>query len=132
MNVKWSSTKTGSDRIVPMSGAVKQIFQQYKASMEALGIYYLDGLIFVTARTHRNIYDDLIGRHWKQYLQRCGIKHRWLYAQRHSFLSHALAVGNSTADLAQIAGHSTQMPLKTYAKPTERIQIPNWLATQRC
>lgn len=128
MNVTWASTKTGRDRIVPMSPAVKQILQQHKASMEALGIYDHCGLVFVTPRTHRSIYDDLIGRRWKQSLQRCGIKHRRLYAQRHSFLSHALAMGNSPADLAQIAGHSTEMLLKTYAKPTGRVQIPNWIA----
>jgi integrase len=128
MNVTWASTKTGRDRIVPMSVAVNQILQQHKVSMEALGIYDPHGLVFVTPRNHRSIYDDLIGRRWKQSLQRCGIKHRRLYAQRHSFLSHALAMGNSPADLAQIAGHSTQMLLKTYAKPTGRVQIPNWIA----
>jgi integrase len=111
-----------------MSPAVIQILQQHKAAMEALGIYDPHGLVFVTPRTHRSICDDLIGRCWKQSLQRCGIKHRRLCAQRHSFLSHALAMGNSPADLAQIAGHSTQMLLKTYAKPTGRVQIPNWIA----
>ena len=128
MNVTWASTKTGRERVVPMSAAVKQILQQHKASMEALGIYDPHGLVFVTPRTHRSIYDDLIGRRWKQSLKRCAIKHRRLYAQRHSFLSHALAMGNSPADLAQIAGHSTQMLLKTYAKPTGRVEIPNWIA----
>ena len=126
MNMTWASTKTGRDRIVPMSATVKQVLQQHKISMEALGIYDPHGLIFVTPRTHRSIYDDLIGRRWKQSLQRCGIKHRRLYAQRHSFLSHALAMGNSPADLAEIAGHSTQMLLQTYAKPTGRVQIPDW------
>ncbi len=128
MNVTWASTKTGQERIVPMSPLVKEILQQHKAAMEQLGIYQPQGLVFVTPRNHRSIYDDLIGRRWKQSLQRCGIKHRRLYAQRHSFLSHALAMGNSPADLAQIAGHSTQMLLKTYAKPTGRVQIPNWIA----
>jgi integrase len=128
MNVIWASTKTGPDRIIPMSAPVKQILQQHKASMEALGIYEPHGLVFVTPRTRRSIYNDLIDRRWKQSLQRCGVKHRRLYAQRHPFLSHALAMGNSPADLAQITGHSTDMLLKTYAKPTGRVQIPNWIA----
>ncbi len=29
-----------------------------------------------------------------------------LYSQRHSFLSHALAMGNTSADLASVAGLS--------------------------
>ena len=70
--------------------------------------------------------DEQVGKHWRRSLERCGIKHRRLYAQRHTFLSHALAMGNSPADLAQVAGHSTEMLLKTYAKPTGRIQLPEW------
>ncbi len=65
MNVTWASTKTGRDRIVPMSAPVKQILQHHKTSMEALGIYDQHGLVFVTPRSHRSIYDDLIGRRWK-------------------------------------------------------------------
>jgi integrase len=128
MNVTWAPTKTGRERIVPMSADVVEILQIQKAAMEKLGLHEPHGLVFVTPRTHRAIYDDLIGRRWKQSLQRCGIKHRRLYAQRHSFLSHALAMGNSPADLAQIAGHSTQMLLQTYAKPTGRVQVPDWNA----
>lgn len=37
-----------------------------------------------------------------------------------------LAMGNSPADLAQIAGHSTEMLLKTYAQPTGRVKLPSW------
>jgi len=128
MNVSWASTKTGRERIVPISPQIKEILQQHKSSMEELGIYDPRGLVFISPRTHRSIYDDLIGKRWKKCLLRCGIKHRRLYAQRHTFLSHALAMGNSPADLAQIAGHSTQMLLKTYAKPTGKVQIPNWIA----
>ncbi|MEB3308194.1 MAG: site-specific integrase, partial [Cyanobacteriota bacterium] len=51
-------------------------------------------------------------------------------AQRHSFLSHALVMGNSPADLAQIAGHSTEMLLKTYAKPTGRVKLPSWFENE--
>ena len=67
----WASTKTGRERVVPLTAQV---------------------------------------------LERCGLKPRRLYAQRHSFLSHALAMGNSPADLAAAAGHSTKMLLETYAK----------------
>ena len=39
---------------------------------------------------------------WKRAQQRVGLEPRRLYAQRHSFLSHALAMGNSPADLAAV------------------------------
>jgi len=37
-----------------------------------------------------------------------------------------LAMGNSPADLAQVAAASTEMLLRTYAKPTGRMKLPNW------
>ena len=51
------------------------------------------GLVFVFPTSYGNIYDHLVGRVWKRSLQRCGSKPCRLYAQRHSFLSHALAMG---------------------------------------
>jgi hypothetical protein len=38
-------------------------------------------------------------------------------------------MGNSPADLAQAAGHSTKMLLETYAKPTGRLLMPQWATT---
>ena len=48
----------------------------------------------------------------------------WRDAQRHSFLSHAHALGNSSADLAVVAGHRTEELLRTYAKPKGRVRVP--------
>ena len=85
-------------------------------------------LVFLTPCTHSNVYDHLLARVWCRSLKRCGLQPRRLYAQRHTFLSHALAMGNSPADLAAAAGHSTKMLLETYAKPTGRLQMPSWIA----
>jgi hypothetical protein len=35
-------------------------------------------------------------------------------------------MGNSPADVAAAAGHSTKMLLDTYAKPTGRLKMPSW------
>jgi integrase len=123
----WAPTKTGKERVVPLTPQVLVTLQQHKAEMEKLGIYDPYGLVFVTPTSHTNVYDHLMGRVWHRSLQRCGLKPRRLYAQRHSFLSHALAMGNSPADLAAAAGHSTKMLLDTYAKPTGRLKIPTWV-----
>ena len=105
---------------------VLEILRQHQQQMDQLGIHDPYGLVFVTPTTYGNVYDHLLGRVWHRSLQRCGLKPRRLYAQRHSFLSHALAMGNSPADLAAAAGHSTKMLLDTYAKPTGRLQMPTW------
>jgi len=94
--------------------------------MTRAGIFQPQGLVFVTPRSHRAIYDEVVGKRWKQSLQRCGIKHRRLYAQRHTFLSHALAMGNSPAHLAAAAGHFTKLLMDTYAKPIGRLRMPSW------
>ena len=126
MNVSWAPTKTGRERVVPMSSEVKETLLRQQNSLIEKGLYVQQGLVFLTEKTHRPIYDEVVGKRWKQALQRCGIKHRRLYSQRHSFLSHALAMGNSPADLAAAAGHSTKMLLDTYAKPTGRLKMPTW------
>ena len=122
----WASTKTGRERVVPLTAQVLQVLRKHKAEMKQLGIYDPYGLVFVAPSSYGNIYDHLVGRVWKRSLERCGLKPRRLYAQRHSFLSHALAMGNSPADLAAAAGHSTKMLLETYAKPTGRLKMPSW------
>ena len=105
----WATTKTGRERLVPLTLQVLATLKKHQQAMEQLGIY-----------------DHLVARVWHRSLQRCGLKPRRLYAQRHSFLSHALAMGNSPADLAAAAGHSTKMLLDTYAKPTGRLKMPSW------
>ena len=122
----WAPTKTGKERVVPLSEDVLEVLRRHQKAMEAEGVFDAYGLVFVTPESHGNVYDHLLGRVWKRSLERCGLKARRLYAQRHSFLSHALAMGNSPADLAAVAGHSTKMLLDTYAKPTGRMHMPSW------
>jgi integrase len=126
--VEWAPTKTGKERVVPLTPQLQETLKHHQREMEQLGVYEPYGLVFVSPTSHTNIYDHLVGRVWHRSLERCGLKPRRLYAQRHSFLSHALAMGNSPADLAAVAGHSTKMLLDTYAKPTGRLKMPSWAA----
>jgi integrase len=119
-------TKTGQERVVPLTPKTIEILRNHQEQMDSFGLYTPDALVFQTPISHQNVYDTLLGKVWKRSLTRCGLRPRRLYAQRHTFISHALAMGNSPADLAQIAGHSTEMLLKTYAKPTGRLALPMW------
>ena len=122
----WAPTKTGKERVVPLTPVVLEVLKLHQQQMQQLQIYDAYGLVFVTPKSYGNIYDHLVARVWRRSLQRCRLKPRRLYSQRHSFLSHALAIGNSPADLAAAAGHSTKMLLDTYAKPTGRLKMPSW------
>jgi len=122
----WSGTKTGKARVVPLSQQVVEVLKQHRKTMQCLGLNTKDGLVFVTPRTHGHLYDSGLEKVWRRSQRRVGLVPRRLYAQRHSFLSHALALGNSPADLAAVAGHRTEELLRTYAKPTGRVKVPTW------
>jgi integrase len=122
----WSGTKTGRSRVVPLTEHLVPLLEQHRIAMRELNLDVEQGLVFVTPRSHGNLYDGLLEKVWKRSQRRVGVMPRRLYAVRHSFLSHALALGNSPADLASMAGHRTEELLKTYAKPTGRLRLPCW------
>ena len=123
---QWGGTKTGKSRVVPLREDLVVLLQEHQQQMAGLGLNTRDGLVFLTPKTHGHLYDSGLERVWKRSQRRVGIQPRRLYAQRHSFLSHALAMGNSPADLAAVAGHRTEQLLNTYAKPTGRVVMPQW------
>ncbi len=123
---QWSGTKTGKSRVVPLREDLVLLLQEHQEQMGALGLDTKTGLVFVTPKTYGHLYDSGLERVWKRSQRRVGIQPRRLYAQRHSFLSHALAMGNSPADLAAVAGHRTEQLLNTYAKPTGKVLLPSW------
>jgi integrase len=123
---QWSGTKTGKSRVVPLRDELVLLLQEHKEQMAALGLDTHRGLVFVTPKTYGHLYDSGLELVWKRSQRRVGLSPRRLYAQRHSFLSHALAMGNSPADLAVVAGHRTEQLLNTYAKPTGRVVMPEW------
>lgn len=123
---QWSGTKTGKSRVVPLREDLVVLLQEHQEQMAGLGLNTKTGLVFLTPKTHGHLYDSGLERVWKRSQRRVGIQPRRLYAQRHSFLSHALAMGNSPADLAAVAGHRTEQLLNTYAKPTGRVVMPQW------
>ena len=123
---EWGGTKTGKSRVVTLREDLVKLIQGHKEQMERLGLDTRTGLVFVTPKTYGHLYDSGLGIVWKRSLRRVGIEPKRLYSQRHSFLSHALAMGNSPADLAAVAGHRTEELLKTYAKPTGKVLLPEW------
>jgi len=122
----WGGTKTGKSRVVPLREDLVLLLQEHRDQMESLELDTNTGLVFVTPKTYGHLYDSGLERVWKRSQQRVGIQPRRLYAQRHSLLSHALAMGNSPADLAAMAGHRTEQLLNTYAKPTGKVVMPSW------
>jgi len=126
----WGPTKTGKSRVVPINPQVIEMLKQHRSTMKALGLDTKSGLVFVTPRTYGHLYDSGLEHVWKRSLKRLGLPVRRLYSQRHTFLSHALALGNSPADLAQVAGHRTEQLLNTYAKPTGKVLLPSWCSPQ--
>lgn len=123
---EWSNTKNRKHRIVPLTDGALSVLKDHREQMIQLGLYDKDGVVFLTRKSNQYLYDLLLERVWKRTLDACGIKYRKLYSQRHTFLSHTLASGNSPADVASIAGHRLDELLRTYAKPTGNLKLVNW------
>ena len=97
--------------VVPLRGDLLLLLQEHQEQMQSLGLDVQNGLVFVTTRSHGHLYDSGLEKVWKRSQQRVGLSPRRLYAQRHSFLSHVLALGNSPADLAAFSGHHSLVNL---------------------
>ena len=91
--------------MVPLREDLVLLLQGHQRQMQSLDLDTKSGLVFVTPRSHGHLYDSGLEKVWKRSQQRVGLTPRRLYAQRHSFLSHALAMGNSPAELAAVSGH---------------------------
>lgn len=123
---EWSDTKNRKHRIVPLTDGAVDVLRNHKSKMIGRNLWSSDGVVFLTKKSHQYLYDLLLERVWKRTLDACGIRYRKLYSQRHTFLSHMLASGNSPADVASIAGHRLDELLRTYAKPTGRLKLVDW------
>lgn len=123
---QWSGTKNGKHRFIPMTKMLLEVLTRHQLEMMDRGLFHPQGLVFVTKRTKSNLYDALLERVWKRTLEAVNIGYRKLYSQRHTFLSHTLANGNSPADVAAIAGHRLEELIATYAHPTGNVKLVEW------
>ena len=123
---QWSTTKNKKHRYVPISKMLMSVLTAHQCKMIELELYDPRGFVCVTRRTKSNLYDLLLERVWKRTLEAVNIRYRKLYSQRHTFLSHTLAAGNSPADVAAIAGHRLEELLATYSHPTGNIKMVEW------
>ena len=89
----WAPTKTGRERVVPLSGQVLKALQKHQQHMKDLDLDHPNALVFVSPTSHGVVYDQLLGRVWKRSLKRCGVQSRRLYSQRHSFLESCVGDG---------------------------------------
>ena len=107
----WAPTKTAKERVVPLPVQVLEVLKKHQQQMRELDLAITPTLWCLCHRiSHGVVYDQLLGRVWKRSLKRCGLQPRRLYSTTaQSFLSHALAMGNSPADLAEAGGHSTKL-----------------------
>ena len=119
-------TENKKHLIVPLTTGVLKMLQEHQKEVQEMNLCQPEGLLFLTKRTQRNLYDAVLERVWRRTLKSCGIKYRKLFSQCHTFLSHTLASGSSPADVAAIAGHRLEVLLRTYAKPTGKPKMVEW------
>lgn len=78
------------------------------------------GPLFLTGKGRRVVYKVLYAAN-RTLLARLGLRYRGVHQLRHSVASHMLAAGVDVAEVARYLGDTPGMILKTYAKPTGRV-----------
>ena len=74
--VVWAPSKTGKERVVPLTPQVIETLLEHQGQMQEQGLYEKQGLVFLSPEAFTNVYDHLLGRVWHRSLTRCGLPPR--------------------------------------------------------
>jgi len=96
------TTKTVSgDRDIPLSRAVWEIYQRRIRGNDLCSPWF-----FYSNKPGAVLSRSAIARAWRETLRVFNVKHRPLYATRHTFASLAMAAGEDPLWIAKVMGHS--------------------------
>lgn len=104
----WKTTKTGKQRIIPMTAGMKTLLQQQIKGKKP------DDLVF-TSHTGLCIDDRMLQRRvMKPVMEKLGIGDKVLYVARHSFSTIAIEQGFSPVEVSKIVGNSPETLIRNY------------------
>ncbi len=111
------STKTGSVRVLPMSGALCSTLKAVTRSHE---------LVFTTPNGCNIDADNFRERTWTNVLKTVNVPYRKIHNTRHTMISYALEQGIAPTGVAYLAGHTnTRMVLTTYGHMINKPNLPD-------
>ena len=107
-------TKTGNDRIIPVSEDILDVLRQLKVKNAKLRLKGVDtDAVFVQhgSRLCQNSFRNA----WKRTLRKTGLEYRKVHTIRHTVASRLLNEGHPVKLVAEILGHTVQTLLTTYS-----------------
>jgi integrase len=113
-----ASTKTGSDRTVPLSPAMASMLAERRERLNPSP----DDFVFPN-EDGKAISHDIYRYKWKKVLKSVGVPYRKPYISRHTAISHALENGAAPIDIAAQSGHSLDVLLKVYSHVIEKKRV---------
>lgn len=116
-------TKTGLARFVTLTSRLQRMLLARRPAG-----YKSDDLVFPSRRGGYIDDHNFRNRAWKTVLSRAGVEYRKPYATRHTLTSHALDMGMSPAEIAELTGHQVQTLFRYYAgNVRNRPRLPELL-----
>lgn len=113
-------TKTGRDRIFPMSPKLKDfLFAIYSPEFNK------NDLVFKSPKGFMINDRTFAQKIWRDILNKKGVEHRPPYTTRHTFISHCLEAGINPVKLSEITDHDVDTLYKYYAGVIDKIEIPD-------
>jgi integrase len=104
------STKTNRARTVPLTEKLQNLLLKRRPLKPDP-----DALVFLGPRGNPIRDNDFRRRAWTTILDRLGIDYRKPYLTRSSLISHALDMGHSPLEVAQLTGHNVETLYQNYA-----------------
>ena len=114
--------KTQERRRFPCNESLQTLLQSIKPE-DADG----EDLVFPSPERKPIDLNNFRNRIWKKVLMGLGIEYRKLYQTRHTFITHALEVGNLDAkDVARLVGNSPEIIYRHYAGNKRELFVPEF------
>jgi integrase len=114
------STKTGRDRIIPITPGLTLLLNQLIIERNRS----ID-LIFPSKQGKYISAKSFLSRHWVPALERAGVRYRSTYRTRHTVWSHAIDRGVSIVAAAEMAGNRPETMTRHYLGSVKRSEIPD-------
>jgi integrase len=116
------TTKTNRDRTLDLTPRLQAMLQRRRVASEQP-----DGIIFSSPGGLPINDGNFRRRVWQPVLKQAGVEYRSPYNTRHSFISHALALGRSPVEVAALVGNSPKVIYDHYAGVINRPTLPDFL-----
>lgn len=113
------ATKTKKARTFPIGDRLKELLDEIRPEEQTK-----DTPVFLSPTGKLIDRHNFIRRNWKSALERAGVRYRYQYQTRHTFISFALSQGFDVAQISEWVGNSIEIIVRNYAGVHHQRKAP--------